>query len=122
MKQSQINRAYKALRNMLNLELPFSEAYKLHALATKLKTNYVFEIEQEEKLIRKYSGSILEDGKLVFPSSENADAFQRDIAELCDVDIDIEISPVTINCSYLSSQRMTALDIMNLEGFVVFEE
>lgn len=120
MKQSQINRAYSALTKMINMELPAKDAFGIYALAKKLETNYSFEIDREKRLIEKYNGQIDKSGQISFKSEDDAIAFGNEVVELGQMEVDLEISPISVSIDSFGDQHITPNDILCLDGFVEF--
>lgn len=121
MKQLQINKAYGALSRLANIQMPVRDAYKLYLLTEQMKPCCNFQLEQERKLLEKYGGAIDQDsGSFVFKDRETMEAFRREMAELNELDAEIEVDPVEISMDALGAQKLTPADIMCLEGFVAF--
>lgn len=121
MKQIQINRAYASLNKLLGMDLPARESRDIFMLARSLQDHYAFEADRERKLVQKYGGIIRDDGQIVFQDTENLESFKQEVSEIGDLDVDIDITPVTINCDMLGDQRISPMDMMNLVDFVIFE-
>ena len=121
MKQYQINRAFGALGRLANMQLPVRDSRNIYMLSRQLENAYNFELEQEKKLIEKYHGTINGDGGVVFQSGEDAAGFNEELAELNNLDIEVEFDQVFINCDAMGNQCITPLDIAYLDGFVTFE-
>lgn len=121
MKQYQINRAFGALGRLANMQLPVRDSRNVYMLSKRLENAYNFELEQEKKLIEKYHGTLSNDGGVVFQNSEDAAGFNAELAELNNLDVEVEFDPVVINCDAMDDQRITPFDIACLDGFVTFE-
>ncbi len=121
MKQYQINRAYNALGRMANMQLPVRDSRNLYMLSKQLDDAYSFEVEQEKKLIEKYNGVLAGDGRVTFPNDDEAKKFSEELAELNDLEVDVEFDPVIISCDAMREQRISPFDVACLDGFVVFE-
>lgn len=121
MKQYQINKAYNALGRLANMQLPVRDSRNLYMLSKQLDDAYSFEVEQEKKLIEKYNGVLTGDGGVTFPSNDEAKKFSEDLAELNNLEVDVEFDPVVISCDAMDGQRISPFDVACLDGFVTFE-
>ncbi len=121
MKQYQINNACNALGRLSNIQLRMRDSRNLYMLSKQLEDAYNFEVEQEKKLIEKYHGEITQGGLVHFPTPTDGDGFKKEIAELNNLDVEVDFDPVTINCDGLDDQLITPHDIACLDGFVIFE-
>lgn len=121
MKQYQVNRAYGALNKLSEMQLPIRDAHKVFMLAQQLKSNYDFEIEQEKKIFERNHARFMPNGEMVFDDEQDAIRFKDEMTELGNIDVDLDIQPVTISIDSLDGYTMTPSDIMALSGFVDFE-
>lgn len=121
MKQYQINKAYNALGRLANMQLPVRDARNIYMLSKQLDNAYNFELEQEKKLIDKYHGVFTNDGGVTFASKEDGDNFGKALAELNNLDVDVDFDPVVISCEAMGDQRISPFDVACLDGFVVFK-
>lgn len=120
MKQSQINKAYMALTKIANAAIPVRESYALFKLMKQLEPIYKFELEHERKLLEKYDCQIAEDGGIVMSAPSLAEDFRREFNELLNLEVEEDIVPIAIQMESLKDVRMTAVDMISLEGFVEF--
>ena len=121
MKQYQINKAYSALGRLANMQLPVRDSRNLYMLSRQLEDAYSFELKQEKKLVEKYHGIIDNGGGVTFPNSDEAKKFGEEIAELNNLEVEIDFDPVVISCDSIEDQRISPYDIACLDGFVMFE-
>lgn len=121
MKQYQINKAYSALGRLANMQMPVRDARNLYMLSKQLDDAYNFELEQERKLIEKYNGVLTGDGGVTFPNNDEAKKFGEELAELNNLDVEVDFDPVVIPCDVMDEQRVSPFDIACLDGFVTFE-
>ena len=121
MKQYQINKAYSALGRLANMQLPVRDSRNLYMLSKQLDNAYNFELEQEKKLIEKYHGVLTGDGGVTFPNSDETKKFGEELAELNNLEVEVEFDPVVISCDAMEDQRISPFDVACLDGFVMFE-
>lgn len=121
MKQGKIMNAYHALSRLYIQPLPIKEAYKIFGLRKQLDDQYKFEIDREKQSLEQTGGYIDEDGEIRFRIKENAKKFTAAINELSEMEVDIQIKPITIKMDELADLKITPVDIEYLDGFVVFE-
>ncbi len=121
MKQLDIVQGYGALERLSSESLPFSEAYSVFTLCKKIEPQYMFEMEQEKKLLNEVKGTIAENGDLRFDTPEQIKAFQEKLAELQSIDVDLEITPITLKMSRLQQVRIRPEDFGFLAPFITFE-
>ena len=121
MKQNQINKAYNALNRIANMSLPIRDSHNVYLLMKQLEPSYKFEAEQERKLMEKYGGTIGDDGAIRFEDREGLIGFRGELEELGNFEPEIEFKPITISLDAMENQKLTPIDIMNLDGFVAFE-
>ena len=121
MNQGSIISAYKSLKKLAAQELPIVYACRIHRLMVSLRPAYDFQVEEEEKLLRKMNPSVLGDGNLQFSTVEDAQEFKARMKEITDMEVDdIEVKPITI--PIMTNANLTANDIDALDGFVEFVE
>lgn len=121
MKQYQINKAYNALGRLADMQLPVRDSRNLYMLSKQLGDAYDFALQQEKKLIEKYNGVLTGDGGITFSNSDEMKKFSEELAELNNLEIDVEFDPVIISCDAMEGQRISPSDIACLDGFVTFE-
>lgn len=121
MRQYQINKAYSALGRLANMQLPVRDSRNLYMLSKQLENAYNFELEQEKKLIVKHHGTLTGNGEVTFPNNDEAKKFGEELAELNNLEVDIEFDHVIILCDAMGNQKISPFDIACLDGFVIFE-
>lgn len=121
MKQETVNKAYSSILKLKEYHLPVKKAYAIYKLASVVEPAYKFALNEEQKYIEDFHGTMNESGSVVFPTPTECAAFRDKVEELCGVDVDITIEPVTLAEADLGEQTITPQDIANLEGFVTFE-
>ena len=90
MKQAQI----VAITNILNrfqndISLPNDISYAFFKIGKLIQTQVEFQIKRQNELSEKYHCTQDKNGKLVFTSKEDAEAYEAEINELIDMDIDL---------------------------------
>ncbi len=120
MTQYKVNKAYPALKRLGDLRLPIQKARLLYAVTKKAEDLFQFAVQEENKYISEYHGTLNQDGTVTFDSQENFGKFQDKLAELNDSEIEWDLSSVEITEDDIGQQGITAADIFNLEGFVSF--
>lgn len=121
MRQERINKAYSSLLKLKGYNLPVKKAYAIYKLASSVEEAYEFALNEERKYMADFNGTLNENGTITFPTPTECAAFRDKVEELCDIDADITVEPVTLTEADLGEQTITPLDIANLEGFVAFE-
>lgn len=121
MKQENINRAFHSLSKLNEYRLPVKKAYGVYKLMKAIEPAHRFAFEQEQKYLAEYHGTVAESGTVAFESPADCAAFKDKLEELCNIDVDVELEPVTLSEKDLGEQQVTPADIFNLEGFVTFE-
>lgn len=121
MTQYKINRAYTALTQLINLKLPPKKALGIYKLAKCLEGYYEFALSEERKYINDFNGVICPDGTVSFKDPQEFASCQEKIAELNEMTVDVEFTPVVLQESDLGDQNISPVDIYNLEGLVSFE-
>ncbi len=121
MKQIDLIRGYGALKRLSSESLPISDAYGIFTVCKQIEPQYMFEMEQEKKILSEVNGTVAENGDLHFDTPEQAKEFQERVSELQDMDVALEIKPITIKMSGLNQVRIRPEDFGFLSPFVKFE-
>ena len=117
MLQSKIVSAYKALTKLSQQDLPIRLAFDLFKIKQLMQPQWDFQIEEETKA--SMSAKQLPGGRLEFPSPEEAEAFRKKIAEIGEMDVELEIKKASIPLT--AEIRLSVEDIEALKDFVEFE-
>lgn len=120
MKQGKIVNAYKALRELEQEKMPMKTAYKLYKLRKQLEKGFDFQREQEEKLLEDFGAKVLDGGLVQFQTVDDRKAYEAQIAELNDMESDVEVNPVDMGLTDEVSITPDAIEA--LEGIVNFLE
>jgi len=121
MKQYQINKAYKTLLKLTDFKLPVRAARDIYMLARQLEPSYSFELQQERKLAEQHGAQYDKNGMPLFATKDDAKAFQSELSEMINLEVELDFKPISISCDIFGDQLITAAEIASLEGFVDFE-
>ena len=111
-KQYQVSRAYLALNRLNDARMPVPVACAIEALMSALKKHYDAELDAERKVLEKYGGSI-KGGKY--------SAYQKEIDAVLDLDVTVDVNPITIPCNDMQDVKISPADIRALAAFVKFK-
>lgn len=120
MKQSTIIAAYKALSNLSEQTLPLKTAWNISKLMGKLRKFWDFQTSEESKFFQAHPVEPGENGTVIFKSVEDAKAFRERMAELAEMEQEVDITPFSMSLN--DSAKLTAKEIAALEGFIDFKE
>lgn len=130
MKQGSIIKAYKVLRKIgAELEIPWELKLAVANRRRLMQPTWDFQAEQEQAIVeglqaryRKKAGETLSDGEI----NEMQAELNRRLDELKNLDVDITIEPYRIRMTdklrKTMSKILTSNDMLDLDGFVEFEE
>ena len=132
MKYKKFIQAYNVLQKLSNMDFNVKDAFSIYNLQKSLEPVTKFGAERDRALIEKYKGVVGQDVSIKFWESdedeeekrigtENMTAFIEEICELNDMEMDQEITPITLSYDSLGDQKISPNDIMCLDGFVHFE-
>ena len=96
MTQGQVMDAINVLNRVCKQTMPLKLANRLFKLRQALAPAMQFQMEEEAKLMEKYPPSRQEGNQLFFDDKEVGKAFNKGLAELADIESDIEFKPVGI--------------------------
>lgn len=119
-KQYQVSRAYLALSRLNDARMPVPVACAIEALMSALKKHYDAELDAEHKTLEKYGGSI-KDGRIALPDKDKYGAYQKEIDAVLDLDVTVDVNPITIPCNDMQDVRISPADIRALAAFVKFK-
>lgn len=122
MKQKEAIEAYGAILRLSEISLPLRDAYNVFCMRRKLEPIYQFEMEREKKLLDELHGDITPDGSIHFGDMESYMEFNKKIAEMGDMEIDVEHDVIQIKIDNLKNTEMKPADINRLYGFIEFIE
>ncbi len=122
MKQYQIIEAYKTLNALGSTNIPVKIAYRIFMLKKKLEPIFMFRMEQERGLLNKLGGTVDEKGIAHFGETADAVKFRNTVAELNELEAEIDFEPISVSLEQMSGINMKPNDIEKLEGFIEFED
>lgn len=96
MTQGQVMDAINVLNRVCKQTMPLKLANRLFKLRQALAPAMQFQMEEEAKLMEKYPPSRQEGNQLFFDDKEVGRAFNKGLAELADIESDIEFRQVEI--------------------------
>lgn len=115
MKIRKIVEATPALREIANQRLPMKTLYPVTSLIRKVQPQLDFYDEQYNKIIADHCTQ--DEGGFMLPA-ENKKAFDAALTELLDLDVGVEITPVTIPETDTENLKLSYNDICALEGLI----
>lgn len=118
MKQQQIVNAYKVIKKYENDKLPLDISYAFFKLKKKLQEQWDFEVEREKTIFDKYKPEQKQDGNITFSSKEDEEGFEKEIAELLNMESDWDDEKIKVN--FDGRIDMPVVDIEALDDFITF--
>ena len=115
MKIRKLVEATPALREIANQRLPMKTLYRVTRLIRKIRPQLDFYDEQYQKLIMEYCTE--DEGGFLLPVGSKTD-FENALNELFDLDVEVNIEPVSIPENEAENLRLSYNDICALEGFI----
>lgn len=112
--------AYVALIRIGNRVVPSGIAYKLYLLKKALTDSVEFQREQEKKLIKKYDGKPMKNGKIAFDEEERGMAFKEEFDSMKDSEITVKTDKFTMFLDEINEISLSEIEA--LEDFVDFKE
>lgn len=116
---NKILNSIQSIEKLMNLELPFKEAYRIYSLTKEINDAREFFIKEERKLIEKYNAEIAENGEIKFNSVEDKNSFIKEYDDLKNLELN-EFKPLEINISILDKINFTPIDFIALDGVINF--
>lgn len=118
---TQIVGAYRAVRELLDVVLPYRASREIARLKKRLDEEFSTVLSMEQALVKKYGGESHENGKYHFPSPEDTKAFAEELSAAMRQEDHIKLPQVDLS-PYSGLIRVSADAIEALEGLVVFDE
>jgi uncharacterized HAD superfamily protein len=121
-KLGNLNNILEGMNIFLQKELPIKISYKLSRLNKILIEEYQQFEESRKKLIDKYGskdsdGNLITQDDLVQFNEENRVLFINEFSDLLDIDIHINFEPININ--ELEDIKISPLDLLKLDSFII---
>lgn len=120
MKQKDLERAWGSIAMLNRLKLPVKKAYAIYKLSKTITESCSWAAGEQAKRFEKYNGTINNEGVVTFLNESDCKACKKELDEISNMDVDIEITPVELSEDDLAGQTISPADIYNLEGFVTF--
>ena len=109
------------LQRMMELKLPISKAYAIYILAKQINDEREFFINREKQLISQYDANVLENGNIQFKTSEDQMKFSQEHAEMMQCELE-NLKPVHLNIEDLGESKFTPMELISLEGAIIWNE
>jgi hypothetical protein len=109
------------LQRMMELKLPISKAYAIYILAKQIDNEREFFINREKQLVAQYGAEILENGNVKFQSAEDQVKFSQEHADMMKCELE-NLKPIYLNVEDLGEAQFTPMELMLLEGAVIWNE
>jgi len=110
--------AYVPLQNLYHQKLQVGTSKKLFDLIHKIRPVMDFQIEQEQQFLEEHPPVRLENDKYVFSTPEDANAFRERLAELAQLETDIDDVPLIIETANEPVFEISGNDIEKLQPLV----
>lgn len=133
MKYSQFVKAYNVIQKFANMNFNVRDAYKIYNLMKTIEPIAKFGMEREKALIEKYHGVAGQNGDIRFwdenssteeekdIGAKNMSGFIQEIYEMNEMEMDQEITPITLSYDSVGDQKISPSDIAALDGIIAFE-
>lgn len=121
-----LSKIYSSLMRVSEMKLPYKKSFMVYKLINEIKPHIDFCVQEEQKIITSYQGVIRPDGAVAFEGDDEEDKKKRfigcfnELDQLHKIDVEINISPITLDESEHKNQEISAIDIGNLDGVVNF--
>lgn len=115
MKIRKIVEATPALREIANHRLPMKTLYKVTRIIREIQPQLDFYDTQYQKLISEHCTE--DEGGFLLPAGSKAD-FENALNELFDLDVEVNIEPVSIPENEAENLKLSYNDLCALEGFI----
>lgn len=117
--QSSAVKAYNTINKLSSGYMPLSIAYKFFKMKQALKSNYDFQVEQEQLLFEEFRPEY-KDNMWMFGNEEDRDTFIDKLNEINEMPVEINIDKQHI---MLNDHIIISIEDMEiLEDFIIFDE
>lgn len=121
MKQIKLCRAYEALDGFAkNIHLPATKAFAIYTVIKKVRPIYEARVDVERDIINRFDIKV-DNGQFTFKTPAFAEAYMKEIDELNNVDVEVNVSPIVIALDDIGEQRITPAQMEALDGIICFE-
>lgn len=91
MKNGQVVAVYNIIDRFMNdADMPSDISYAFFRLRKIIENNIEYQVERQNKLLEKHHGEETDDNFVVFPSDEERKAFDHDVYEFANSDVELE--------------------------------
>ncbi len=91
MKNGQVVAVYNIIDRFMNdADMPSDISYAFFRLRKIIENNIEYQVERQKKFVEKHHGKKTDDNSVVFPSGEEREAFDRDVYEFANSDVELE--------------------------------
>jgi DNA integrity scanning protein DisA with diadenylate cyclase activity len=118
MKVMQMLNSIPVLEKLMTLSLPVVKAHKIYSLTKQINEQREFFINEEKKMIEKFSVTI-DSGNLHFKSSEDQALFVAEHNELMQYQVE-GLMPIELSFTDLGNLEITPMEMSSLDGVVIF--
>lgn len=110
-----------ALNNLhFTCRLKYRDARKLNDLKKLFKSRCEIVANLEQELVRRFNGTVEQNGQIRFETPEDANAFAIERIKLFQEKDDVEFPPVDIS-KYVDNLEMPVESVEALDGVFIFE-
>lgn len=120
MTPNQIVNAYKAIRCLSDVVLPYKKARELSRLKKRIADEFGVVVEMESALVDKYRGK-RDGGKYTFDSPETTNAFLTEYEKAMEQDAVFALRPVDLS-DHIGQLKISVEAIEALDGIIIFEK
>lgn len=113
----QILDSQQPIARLMDLKLPPATAFRLGRIVSKLDSELSVYNDQRLKIVQEF-GEPMEDGMNFKIKDENIDEFNKQMNELISVEIDVEITPISIEELSAGGNTVTARDLLAAEWLI----
>lgn len=115
-------RAYPLLQQFLQLSGNAQQSYQLYKFLKQIQEDVDFYVQEEKKLIEKYSANVDTDGQISFDDKENQKLFSQEINNLQNMELPQLMNTITIPLKSIQNIQLTPADFYLLENIINFVE
>ncbi len=108
----------ESLSNIISQPLPIKVSFKMSKIIKAIDEELEIYNNKNNDLIRKY-GEETEDGKIKV-SDDNRESYFKEYKELLDVDIEIQLDPISVN-DLGDNLAIKPIDLYKLSGKIIIE-
>ena len=116
----QIQNAAVGLQEFLEAYLPPKKAWQLYQLSKLLNEQNEFFITQQRRILEQYKAEAQPNGYVKFTSPEVSMQAQKDLNELANLEIELDIYPVSLTDEDTKDLRISIATAAALDGLIDF--